>query len=68
MIDGYDTPPSWLSDEEVADLVALSERPDMWPPEHRQSLPLIRDIVARWQTARRAPQLSAEEIARRIGA
>lgn len=70
-MDRYQQAPDWMSDAEVDDLVALTERPEAWPAEHRRSLPLIRDLVSLWQRQRAQPapgQLTAEDIARRIGA
>ena len=47
-MDRYQQAPDWMTDGEVDDLVALTERPEAWPAEHRRSLPLIRDLVSLW--------------------
>lgn len=69
-MDDHQHAPAWMTDREVDDLVTLTEQPEAWPAEHRRSLPLIRDLVSLWQRQRQqAPgQLSADDIARRIGA
>lgn len=62
--------PEYLSDEEVDNLERLTRDPANWPEHARQSLPVIRDLIVRWQANRAiAPgQMSAEDIGRRIGA